>query len=72
MPAGASANLDELKAHYQRKQLEREEKRMARLVAEEGDSEILAQRREGDGKQSGRGTSVSSILEGMGLKRPQQ
>ena len=70
VPAGSSANLDELKAHYQRKEAEAEEKRMVRLVAEEGDSDILAQRREGDSRSSGRRTSVSSILEGMGLKRP--
>ena len=53
VPAGSTVNLDELKAHYQQKNLEAEKKRMARLVATEGDSYDLTQRREAEGAQGG-------------------
>lgn len=75
VPAGHTADLTELKAHYQKKNLELEEKRMARLTADAGDSELLAQRREAEGvdaQGNKRPTSISSILEDMGLKRPQK
>lgn len=72
IPAGSSANLEELKAHYQRKGLEAEEGRMARLTAAQGDSETLARRREAEGVQPTRPTSISSVLEDWGFKRPQK
>ena len=45
VPAGSKVDLSEVRAHYQRKNAEMEEKQMAKLKASAGDSDVLAQRR---------------------------
>lgn len=66
IPAGHSADLGALRAHYEKKNVEAEDKRMVRLKEMAEDSEILKQRREAvlaDKK-------AQSILQWMGLQRP--
>lgn len=79
IPAGASADLDHLRAHYEKLNVEAEEKRIARLKAHEGDSAMLAQReaealteRQPEGALEWLGLKKPgvSILESMGLKKP--
>ncbi|KAL9069815.1 MAG: hypothetical protein Q9161_005274 [Pseudevernia consocians] len=68
IPAGHSADLGALKAHYEKKNVEAEDKRMVRLKEMARDSEILKQRREAvlaDKKPQ-------SLLQWMGLQRPEQ
>ena len=68
IPAGHSADLGALKAHYEKKNVEAEDKRMVRLKEMARDSEILKQRREAvlaDKKSQ-------SLLQWMGLQRPEQ
>lgn len=79
VPAGHTADLSELKAHYQQRNLEIQEKQMGRLTAEAGDSEILAQRREAErgqaqaqAQEKRRLPSLSTLLETVGLKKPQE
>ncbi len=70
VPAGHTADLSALRAHYQQKNLEKEEEQMAKVTARAGESAILAQRRQAEDEQSSRPISMSSILESVGLKRP--
>lgn len=68
IPAGHSADLEALKGHYEKKNVEAEKKRVARLEEIAGDSEIVKQRREAllaDEKPK-------SILQWMGLQKPEQ
>ena len=53
-------------AHYEKRNAEKEEKRMVRLRAEEGDSEILAQRQAAEEEER-----PKSLLERVGLKKPE-
>ena len=71
IPAGHSADLGALRAHYARKNVEAEEKRMVRLqeMAEERENE--KQRREAQEALLA-DKKAPSILQRMGLQRPEQ
>lgn len=74
IPAGASADLEHLKAHYEKLNVEAEEKRVARLKAHEEESAMLAQRQaEAEPKgilESWLGITMPT-LESLGLKKPE-
>lgn len=71
IPAGHSADLGGLKAHYAKKNVEAEEKRIMRLqeMAEEREKE--KQRREAQEALLA-DKKAPSILQRMGLQRPEQ
>ena len=71
IPAGHSADLGALKAHYEKKNVEAEEKRMARLKQMAGDSEILKQRREAEAALLA-DKKPQTVLQRLGLQRPEQ
>lgn len=71
IPAGHSADLGALRAHYQKKNLEAEEKRIARLKEMADDSEIEKQRREAQ-KALLAEKKPQSMLQRMGLQRPEE
>ena len=70
IPAGHSADLGALRAHYENKNIEAEEKREAKLKEMAGDSEILKQRRESEAALLAE-KKPQSILQWMGLQRPE-
>ncbi|CAF9909341.1 MAG: hypothetical protein ALECFALPRED_005523 [Alectoria fallacina] len=71
IPAGHSADLGALKAHYEKKNVEAEEKRMAKLQETAGEGEVLKQRRAAEEALLADKKPVS-ILQRMGLQRPEQ
>lgn len=71
IPAGHSADLGALKAHYEKKNVEAEEKRIAKLKEVAGDSEILRQRREAE-EALRADKKPQSILQRIGFQRPEQ
>ena len=71
IPAGHSADLGALKAHYEKKNVEAEEKRIVRLKEMADDSEDRERRREA-GERLLANKKRPSILQSMGLQRPEQ
>ena len=69
IPAGHSADLGALRAHYQKKNMETEEKRIVRLKEMEEESKLKEQRRETE-KALLAERKPLSILQRMGLQRP--
>ena len=73
IPAGHSADLRALKAHYEKKNVEAEERRMAKLQETAGEGEILKQRRAAEeALLRVADKKPVSILQWMGLQRPEQ
>ena len=70
IPAGHSADLGALKAHYEKKNVEAEEKRIVRLKKMEDDRED-GKRREAEERLLA-SRKRPSILQSMGLQRPEQ
>lgn len=60
-----------MRAHYEKKNVEAEEKRLAKLKEMAGESEILKQRREAEEALLA-DKKPKSILQWMGLQRPEQ
>ncbi len=71
IPAGHSTDLGALKAHYEKKNVEAEEKRTARLKEMADDNEARRQGREAEEAQL-TDKKAPSILQRMGLQRPEQ
>ena len=71
IPAGHSADLAALKAHYEKKNVEAEEKRIIRLQEMAHDSEMAKQRREAEEALLA-DKKPPSMLQRMGLQRPEQ
>lgn len=71
IPAGHSADLGALKAHYERKNVEADEKRIVRLQEMADDSEIMRKRREAEETLLAK-KKAPTILQRMGLQRPEQ
>ncbi len=70
IPAGHSTDLGALKAHYEKKNVEADEKRTARLKEMADDNEVIRQRREAEEAQLA-DKKAPSILQRMGLQRPE-
>lgn len=60
-----------MKTHYEKKNVEAEEKRMAKLKEVAGDSEILRQRREAEEAVLAN-KKPQSVLQRIGFQRPDQ
>ena len=71
IPAGHSADLGALKAHYEKQNVEAAEKRTARLIEMADESETLKQRIAAK-KALLADKKAPSILQRMGLQRPEQ
>ncbi|KAF6220193.1 hypothetical protein HO133_003324 [Letharia lupina] len=70
IPAGHSADLGALRAHYEKKNVEVEEKRIAKLKEMAGEREILQRRKEVEEALLA-DKKAPSILQWMGLQRPE-
>ena len=71
IPAGHSADLGALKAHYHQQNIKAEERRIARLQEMEEESELLEQSREVQRALLAK-QKASTMLQRMGLQRPDE
>ena len=71
IPAGHSADLGALRAHYEKKNVEAEEKRMAKVREMAADSEALKQRRDAE-EALVADQKPQSILQRIGLQKPER